>query len=249
MDYARRMMTLASIGSTPSVGRRSKAAPAATLVGMAMLVALPALALASGAPPGSPSPPNHEDRKSRKAARKPPPAHFSCADALDDGTVVDAAQAPNMTKLVRQLTWPEIGPAPELPPRDIRIFCGPDIDGDGDRDAIVRVSFDNPESSASEIDGALITYTVLASKHASAWRALGPLTADITGDHDVQQSVTFVRRPSGPWAVEVERSSFASETGCRITGYEVFAWRAGVLATVEAGDRSPACAPCGCDQH
>lgn len=183
----------------------------------------------------------------KKQVRKTAPLHFSCADALDDGTLVDAMQSPSLTKLARQLPWPEIGAPPALPPRDLRVFCGPDVDGDGERDFIVRASFDNPENGASELDAALLTYTFLASKRAGSWRALGPLTADLTGDHDVEQRVAFVRRASGQWAVEVERSSFASETGCRITGYEVFAWRQSALATVEAGDRSPVCAPCGCD--
>jgi len=182
-----------------------------------------------------------------KAARRLTPLHFTCADALDDGTLLDGRQASELTRLARTLTWPELGPPPPLPARDVRLFCGPDVDGDGERDAIVRLAFDNPDTNESAIDAEQLSYTFLASKHGVAWRALGRLSADVTGDRDVEQSVVFVRRPTGQYAIEIERSSFASETGCRITGYELIGWRAGALATVEAGDRSPKCAPCGCD--
>ena len=182
-----------------------------------------------------------------KAAHRPTPLRFTCADALDDGTLTDGSQAAGLTTLTRTLTWPDLGAPPALPPRDVRLYCGPDVDGDGERDAIVRLSFDNPDTNESALDAEQLSYTFLASKHGGSWRALGRLTADVTGDRDIEQSVVFVRRASGQYAIEIERSSFASETGCRITGYEILAWRAGALATVEAGDRSPKCTPCGCD--
>jgi len=217
-------------------------------VGLAIAFAVTVGAVAAPTRAAGSSPAHAEHAARGKPPRKLVPVHFSCADALEDGTLIDSSQAASLTKLTRQLTWPEIGPPPELPPRDVRVFCGPDIDGDGERDAIVRLAFDNPENTASTIDADQLTYTWLASKHGGSWRALGKLTADVTGDRDVQQNVAFVRRAQGQFAIEIERSSYASETGCRITGYEVMAWRAGALATVEAGDRSPACAPCGCDQ-
>jgi len=201
---------------------------------------------------GSPSPPAHQAvhaaaSEHGKTAHRSAPVHFTCADALEDGTLVDGSQGANLTKVARTLTWPDLGPPPPLAPRDVRLFCGPDVDGDGERDAIVRLAFDNPDTVQSAIDAEQLTYTWLASKHAGSWRALGRLAADVTGDRDLEQSVVFVRRPSGQYGIEIERSSFASETGCRITGYEILAWRAGALATVEAGDRSPKCAPCGCN--
>jgi len=205
-----------------------------------VLVGAPALsAMAAG--------PARHGSEHGKGARRLTPLHFTCADALDDGTLLDGTQAASLAKLARTLTWPEIGPPPALPPRDVRLFCGPDVDGDGERDAIVRLAFDNPDTNESAIGAEQLSYTWLASKHGGTWRALGRLAADVTGDRDVEQTVAFVRRTTGQYAIEIERSSFASETGCRITGYEILAWRGGALATVEAGDRSPKCAPCGCD--
>lgn len=194
------------------------------------------------------------DRHDRPAVRRPPrrrvAVRFSCAEALDDGTLVDFGQTKELASLARQLTWSEVEAPPQLSPRDVRVFCGPDVNGDGDRDALARISFENPEGSASEIDGGLIVYTLLVSRHAAgAWRVLAPVAAEVTGDRDVRQSLAFVRLGAGKWAIEIERSSFASDTGCRITGYEVLAWRAGGLRTMEAGDRSPGCVPCGCDQQ
>jgi len=224
MDYARTMRRVASTVALALVGALAQSA--------------------TGAPTGHAARPPHG-----KATRRATPLHFECADALDDGTLVDGSQVASLAKVTRTLTWTELGPPPELPPRDVRLFCGPDVDGDGERDAIVRLNFDNPETGQSAIDAEQLSYTWLASKRGGGWHALGRLTADVTGDRDIEQSVAFVRRASGQYAIEIERSSYASETGCRITGYEVFAWRAGALVTVEAGDRSPACAPCGCDNH
>src|SRR3569623_195833 len=160
---------------------------------------------------------------------------------------MDYAQSMRPVAVAVMLAWPDLGPPPPLPPRDVRLFCGPDIDGDGERDAIVRLAFDNPDASQSTIDAEQLTYTWLASKHAGTWRALGRLTADVSGARDHEQTVVIMRRPTGQTGIENARSSFASETGCRITGYEIMAWRAGALATGEAGDRSPKCAPCGCN--
>jgi hypothetical protein len=206
-----------------------------------VLVGAPAFAAATARQPAP------HGTQQGKAPRRLTPLHFTCADALDDGTLIDSSQTAELTKLTRTLTWPDLGPPPPLPPRDVRLFCGPDVDGDGERDAIVRLAFDNPDTNESAMDAEQLRYTWLASRHGGTWRTVGRLSADVTGDRDVEQTVAFVRRPTGQYAIEIERSSFASETGCRITGYELVAWRAGALATVEAGDRSPKCAPCGCD--
>ena len=184
-----------------------------------------------------------------KLPRKRAAVRFHCDEALDDGSLVDFSQADHLARLARALTWPEIGPPSAVPPRDVRIVCGPDVDGDGARDALARISFDDPEATASELDAGLTVYTLLVSKQGGTdWHALAPLAAEITGDRDVEQSLAFVRVGPGKWGIELERSSFASETGCRITAYELFAWREGQLRTIEAGDRSPICAPCGCDR-
>src|SRR3569623_1819658 len=158
-----------------------------------------------------------------KMPHRPVPLHFTCADALEDGTLIDGGQAAGLTKVARMLAWPDLGPPPPLPPRDVRLFCGPDIDGDGERDAIVRLAFDNPDASQSTIDAEQLTYTWLASKLAGPWRALGPLTAEMTGERDLEQTVEFMRRPTagrraprpGVWVLSVLQQAPSVRKGGR----------------------------------
>src|SRR3569623_697197 len=55
-----------------------------------------------------------------KMPHRPVPLHFPCADALEDGTLIDGGQAAGLTKVARMLAWPDLGPTPPLPTRDER---------------------------------------------------------------------------------------------------------------------------------
>jgi hypothetical protein len=80
------------------------------------------------------------------------PLRVSCAEALADGTLVDPGQEASLIAIAAGLRWK--GDDPFGPPADchraVRLFCGPDLDRDGDIEAIVEVSWrftDDRESS------------------------------------------------------------------------------------------------------
>ena len=141
--------------------------------------------------------------------------------------------------------------------RGVRLYCGPDLDGDGDREALAEITYltaterdgtSEGDADATPIDGAPASYWLLVSKHGLVWRAIAGLAVDLGGGApDVGRSAMFVRRPGGKWGVEVERRGGPSQSGCHLAGYEIFELHAGVVRSVRSGDRSTACAPCGCD--
>ena len=187
----------------------------------------------------------------KSAPRSPAPATFECADALDDGTLVDERQVEVLARLAAGAHW-LVGEPPrgDLRPRGVRLFCGPDLDGDGDREAEVELHYDNPGSDddAMSSDSAGVVYSMLVSKHGPTWRAVAGVAVDLGGGPEAGRGATFVHRPGGHWGVEARRSSGGSEHDCRIAGYEIFELHANVLRSVKTGDRSVTCLPCGCDQ-
>jgi hypothetical protein len=197
-----------------------------------------------------------------KPAAAPKPLSFSCPEALADGTLVDPALARTLVALAASVKWGagDVYGAPTDCHRQVRLFCGPDLDHDGDPEAIVEVSWWFGESCApAPADGEAIPVakTFLVSRHGAAWRAVAPLIVTTRDDAAATDTTTtptprrayFVRRPNGEAAIRVTWSKATSDTGCALGGYEVFALRAGALHKLEAGDNSRACTPCGCDHH
>jgi len=180
---------------------------------------------------------------------RPKPLQFSCAEALSDGTLVEPRQEAALLAVAAALRWK--GDDPFGPPADchraVRLFCGPDLDHDGDVDAIVEVSWRSTDDCASSEnesgDFVPVTKTFVASRHGSVWRGVAPLA--ITTD-DGPVTPFFVRRRGGETAIRVEWRSAATDSGCAIGRYEVFALRAGTLRRVDSGDDSRTCVPCGC---
>jgi len=186
-----------------------------------------------------------------RAGGAPLPKHlrFSCADALADGTLIDSSQEAPLIAIAAALRWK--GDDPFGPPADchraVRLFCGPDLDRDGDVDAIVAVSWrftDDCASSQNQSgDFVPVTKTFVVSRHGSTWRGVAPLA--ITTEDGPGNSF-YVRRRGGETAIRVEWRNAATDSGCATGRYEVFTLRAGTLRRVESGDDSPGCVPCGC---
>jgi hypothetical protein len=199
-------------------------------------------ALMATPPPAEPSPPAKGPR-------------FTCPDALADGTLVDPHQGDVLAALASGLKAARsTGGAgdpfgrPSDCHRQVRLFCGPDLDGDGDREAIVEVSWWFTEGCAAESredEAPIATTTFLASKHGTSWRGVATLGAGLSEGPSSRRAY-FVRRRRGETAIRVEWSNVVSDSGCALGGYEIFTLRAGSLRRLEAGDSSRICAPCGC---
>jgi len=179
-------------------------------------------------------------------------ATFECADALEDGTLVDERQGEVLARLAVKARWLEGEPPPsDARARSVRLYCGPDLDGDGDREAVADLTFVETGAQNDGMslagDGSATTYSLLISKHGAVWRAVAGLAVDAAGGPGTGRAAVFVRRPGGRWGVEARRSGGGSEHDCRIAGYEIFELHANGLRSVKAGDRSVTCLPCGCD--
>lgn len=185
------------------------------------------------------------------AARRDSRLRFNCDEALEDGTLIDARQTAVFAGLSRGLPWQGNHPDPNAEPSAVRLICGPDLDGDGDKEAIVVVRFPGERDVSDDVTSLSAatsnTFTWLASKHGATWRAIAPIAFDVSDEPDAQPDAAFVRRPRGAVGIEVTRRSFAS-SGCRIVTYEIFALVSGALQRREVGDRSAPCTPCGCDR-
>jgi hypothetical protein len=178
----------------------------------------------------------------------------SCPDALTDGTVVDAGQVDQLIKLAATLKWEGGYGSPRACHRTVRLTCGPDLDRDGDPEAIVQVGWwsavdgDDCGRLVGADDHWIVSYTFLATRHLGAWRAVGPLAVGIDADEaEARRPAYFVRRAHGELAVRTEWSTVSSDSGCRIGGYEVFAVRSGAVQRIEVGDNSLPCIMCDCD--
>jgi hypothetical protein len=174
---------------------------------------------------------------------------FSCAEALADGTLIDPSQETSLIAIAAGLRWKGDDPfgSPADCHRAVRLSCGPDLDRDGDVEAIVEVSwrFTDDCAASQKESGAFVpvTKTFVASRHGSVWRGVAPLA--ITTE-DRPSSAFFIRRRGGETAIRVEWRNAATDSGCAIGRYEVFTLRAGTLRRVESGDDSRTCVPCGC---
>lgn len=183
--------------------------------------------------------------KTAKKIAKATPLRVDCAEALADGTLTDAREAEPLVNLIRQARPKgEDRPAAQGR-RDVRLFCGPDLDGDGDREAILQVT---SWAAAEATDQPPTIYSVLLTRHLGAWRVIADLGIGVADDQQAPgEAASFVRHANGKPALRIERAGFTSDNGCRIVGYELFTLTGGALRQLEAGDASPPCTPCGCD--
>ena len=233
-------------GSRPGDRTRPKTAGRAAGAGAmasALIAVLASTAAAAGKPPRA-----HPAGKGKEAAS----VTFECADALEDGTLVDERQGEALARLAVKARWLAGDPPPaDARPRAVRLFCGPDLDGNGDREALAELTFagEGSEDEGMSVagDGSGTTYSLLVSKHGPTWRAVAGVAVDPAGGPGAGRGAVFVRRPGGRWGVEARRSGGGSEHDCRIAGYEIFELQGNELRSVKAGDRSVTCLPCGCD--
>jgi hypothetical protein len=191
----------------------------------------------------------------RKAApAKYAPVRVACPEALEDGTPTDGSVTEALLAAAAAVPWTRADGPPSTCHRTVRLTCGPDLDGDGDPEAIVELqgwtgTDDAPcDTLKATEEHWLLTHTFLASRHHGVWRALGRLDAGLSTDDAEPRRAAFVRRAGSGPAIRIDWTSITSESGCRIAGYEILAWRAGALRRLELGDNSRTCSLCDCSR-
>ena len=165
--------------------------------------------------------------------------------------MTDPGQAEELARLANGLHWDGAFGLPSSCHREVRLVCGPDLDGDGDREAIVQVGWwhatdgNSCSSLNSSDDYWPVTYTFLVARHQSAWRALAALGVGVFGESlDSSGPPEFVRLARGQIGLLVQWANVSSEGGCQIAGYEIYSVRDGVVKKLETRDTSPPCTPC-----
>jgi len=194
-------------------------------------------------------------RSSHPGHGLPAPVHVACPEALSDGSLVDARLGEVLASLAGGIKWDAAGGgAPTRCRREVKLHCGPDLDHDGDQEAIAEIaSLDvgdgqscDSASASGEQTPVVMRHFFLVSRHQSSWRAAGRLAVNVDdgGGDPARPSAYFVRQSGGKYGVRVD--SYAAHGACEVGGYEVFALRGGLLVNVARGDLSAPCVPCGC---
>jgi hypothetical protein len=170
-----------------------------------------------------------------------------CAEAGADGKPIDPRIDEELSTAARQLKWDSYGP-PKPCHRRVQLACGPDVDGDGQPEAIVHITWRTLLNGTTcrtirdSNDYWDTGVTFLVSGRAGKWRAVGPLGIDIEGDQqDEHSSAWFVRRRDGELAIRASTTNVSSDTMCTIGSYTVWRLRNGKLVALETGDNSEPC--------
>jgi hypothetical protein len=172
---------------------------------------------------------------------------FPCPEARADGSVVDPRAQLALLALAHTLKWNDDYGFPDCH-RRVLLQCGPDIDGDGQQEAIVRIEgyvLLNGKSCkriSDSNDYWPVAKTFFASGRPGGWRNAQMLGADIVGDQQVQTTgAGFVRRRDGRVAIEFSTYSFDGGNGCGGTNRVIYRPERGKLRIVE---NIPDTAPC-----
>lgn len=181
------------------------------------------------------------------------PLHVPCPEALEDGTPLDPHLAETLRSLATAVPWTRADGPPSTCHPTVKLTCGPDLDGDGDAEAIVQLQGwtavdDTPCADLRPTDDHwMVTHTFLATRHGEAWRIVARLDAGLgAADEPDARRASFAKRIGGRPVVRVDWTSLTTESGCRIAGYEILELRGGALRRLELGDNSRTCQLCDC---
>ena len=123
--------------------------------------------------------------------------------------------------------------------RRVQVQCGPDVDGDGQPESIVRIEGDvflngkSCKTIADSNDFWPAAKTFVVSGRAGKWRGAQVLGTEIKGDQQWQStSAGFVRRRDGRFAIEWS-FSFDGGDGCEGTDRTFYSLVRGKLRVLE----------------
>jgi hypothetical protein len=171
------------------------------------------------------------------------PVTERCPEAGPNGKLVDARFERELSEQAAKLNpQGEYGP-PKDCHRQVSLFCGPDLDGDGTSESIVKIKWRTllNERTCRTIrdsnDYWDTAVTFLVSGRAGKWKAIAPLGIDIEGDQqDMHTSAWFVRQRDGALAVRSTTTNVSSDTMCEFGDYVVWGLRHGQLRKLESGE-------------
>jgi hypothetical protein len=168
------------------------------------------------------------------------PVIFPCRRTRSDGTVVDRRAADMLLALAQKLRWSDDYGFPDCH-RRVQLRCGPDLDGDGEPESIVRIEgyvLLNGKSCEKNMtdtnDFWPVAKTLVVSGGPGRWRALQALGSDIQGDQQSESTTAgFVRLRDGRFAIEYYVRSFDGGNGCEGRGSTIYEVNRGNLKIIE----------------
>ena len=179
----------------------------------------------------------------------PRPVSEACPEVAAGGKLRDPRLERDLSALAHKINFESDYGPPDDCHRRVTLSCGPDIDGDGDKESIVQIKWRsvlNGQTCGTIRDSNdywETAVTFLISGRAGKWRAVGSLGIDIEGDQqDMHTHASFVRRRNGELAVQSTTTNVASDTMCEFGHYVLWRLKNGELREIERGDASPPCA-------
>ena len=171
------------------------------------------------------------------------PLQVACPGSATNLLAPDARQIGQLSAAEASLHWDDDYGGPGNCHRELRITCGPDLDGDGSPEFIVRddwaVLLNGVDRCSAIRDGNdfwPVTRIFLVRSMAHGLTAVAPLAHAVVGD---QQSETadawFVERPKGRVGIYVTETAQNGETGCENGGFRILEFENGKLHDVASG--------------
>lgn len=155
----------------------------------------------------------------RERALLAKPIDATCPAPWTAGEVRDPALATKLAALARKLTWEDDYGSPTACGRKVELSCGPDLDGDGVQEAIVRVSWRlmlagrTCRTVRDDNDYWNVTKIFVISGSPQKQKAIAPLDHECDEFPGRRVSGWFVRLRDG--RIGVESSSLSeTDTGC-----------------------------------
>jgi hypothetical protein len=158
----------------------------------------------------------------RERALLSQPLTFACPEAHVDGTPVDRRTEAALLALGRKFHWDDVYGFPDCH-RRVQLQCGPDLDGDGRPESIVRIEGDVLVDHAScktnmynGNDFWPVAKTFIISGRLDGWRTVQKLGSEIQGAQQGESTTArFVRRRDAGYAIEWYTERDTGEGGCR----------------------------------
>lgn len=184
----------------------------------------------------------------RERALAAQPIKATCPPPWSGGVVEDQALAKRLSALARKLTWEDAYGPPGSCGRKVELTCGPDLDGDGQPESIVRIAWRlllaerTCQTIRDDNDFWNVSKIFLVSGNPDKLRAVATLEYEI--DQQARRAgAWFVRQRDGRIGVQSWYLSVASDTNCDSGAITRYSMERGKLRKVETRDDTTPCDP------
>lgn len=167
----------------------------------------------------------------------------ACPGGTTNLLAPDARQIKQLSAAEASLHWDDGYGGPGNCHRELHITCGPDLDGDGTPEFIVRDDWavlingiDRCSAIRDDNDFWPLTRIFLVRSMEQSLTAVAPLARAVVGDQQSQTAdAWFVQRPKGRVGIYVTETAVASDTGCQDGGFRILELKNGKLYEVASG--------------